>query len=54
MREPRGFEIVHTDWGSVRIIHTKAMGDVPELVWYFSIDNEENVVILHVEEYEGY
>jgi hypothetical protein len=55
MREPRGFPVVQTDWGSVRYIKTIAIqGVVPALVWLFSIDNQDNVTIFHVEEDTGY
>lgn len=53
-REPRGFDIIQTDWGSVRYVRTKRVADVPELIWQFVVDQDDNVLIVHVEECEQY
>jgi hypothetical protein len=50
--EPREFPIVETLGGSVRYIRTKKISNgVPELLWYFIIDEKEDVILVHVEEY---
>jgi hypothetical protein len=51
IREPKGFPIVECAWGSVRYIHTRAMGDVPELMWYFVIESNGDVIVTYVERY---
>lgn len=51
MREPTGFAIVEAAWGTVRYIRTKPLGSIPELIWYFCLEQNGNVVITHVEEY---
>jgi len=52
MREPAGFPIVEAAWGTVRYIRTKPAGLIPELIWYFCLEQNGNVVIHHVEEYD--
>ena len=52
-RNPYGFAAIESDWYSFRIIHTKPIGDVPALVWTFTIENEE-VTIRHVEVFEAF
>jgi hypothetical protein len=53
-RDPRGFPKIETDWGSARYIRTKKHKDIPELIWGFCIDSNDDVTIVHVEIYEGY
>ena len=53
-RNPHGFPKVETDWGSVRYIRTRKAGNVPPLLWRFTIDREGSVEIVHVEEYQDY
>ena len=48
-RNPRGFPTVECAWGSVRYARTKAVHECPPLLWYFLMDQQENVVIVHVE-----
>lgn len=54
-RNPYGFEMLETDWtAACRIAATDAVGACPKLVWQFTIDEEKNVEIHHVEEFEDY
>lgn len=48
-RDPRGFEIVECAWGSVRVARTKPRGSCPALIWYFVIDEKDDVVLVNVE-----
>jgi hypothetical protein len=51
-REPAGFPKIETEWGSVRYIRTKPIGDIPELLWYFILDASGDVTLTHVEKYD--
>jgi hypothetical protein len=49
--EPHGFGKVDTAFGSTRYVHTKPIGDIPELIWYFLIESNGDILIVHVEKY---
>jgi hypothetical protein len=51
---PYGFDRLESDWFSFRLIKTKPFRDVPPLVWVFYIEPAGDVVLDHVEEFEGY
>jgi hypothetical protein len=53
-RNPYGFPVVESDWFSARVIVTKPFLNTPSLVWTFYIEPNGDVVLDHVEEYEGY
>jgi len=53
-RNPYGFPMLESDWFSARVIATKPFRSTPALVWLFVIDENKDVVITHVEEFEGY
>jgi len=42
---------VDTDWGSIRYIRTKPYGETPSLIWYFLLEVNGDVTIIHVEKY---
>ena len=52
--EPKGFPRIESEWGSVRYIRTKPVATCPALVWWFIIEGNGDVVIVYVEEYDGY
>jgi hypothetical protein len=51
---PYGFEIFESDWFSFRVIKIKPYGNRPALVWQFYIEPTGDVILDHVEEFEGY
>ena len=53
-RNPYGFPRIESDWFSSRYIVTKPFHDTPPLVWLFYIEPTGDIVIDHVEEFEGY
>jgi hypothetical protein len=50
---PYGFEFFQNDWVTFRFAHTKPLEFVPALVVIFTIDDNGNVILEHVEESEG-
>lgn len=55
MCNPFGFDAIETDYTyQERFIVTDPIGDCPSLVWLFTIREDRNVEITHVEEYEAY
>ena len=54
MVNPYGFPRIESDFYSARYIRTKPIRDVPPLVWLFEIDANNDVILMHVEEYERY
>jgi hypothetical protein len=55
LHNPLGFENVETGlWFSARFATTKPFGRVPALAWIVLVDEDGDVTIDHVEEYEGY
>ena len=55
VHDPTGFSEIKCElWFSARYIPTKPFGRVPALVWVFVIEADGDVVIDHVEEFEGY
>jgi hypothetical protein len=54
VRNPYGFPSIQSDWYSARYIVTKPFGQVPALVWVFTIEQGGHVTIEHVELYDGY
>ena len=54
MVNPYGFSIIETDFFRARYLRTKPIRDIPSLVWLFGIDEDNNVVLHHVEEAEDY
>jgi hypothetical protein len=48
-RNPRGFPSVDCAWGSVRYARTLPIGDCPALIWYFIMDQRDDVILVHVE-----
>jgi hypothetical protein len=53
-RNPYGFPKVESDWFSARYIVTKPFEGSPALIWLFFVEANGDVVIDHVEIYEGY
>ena len=51
-RRPEGFAKVTTEWGSIRYIHTVAIGAIPELTWHFVLETNGDVTLVHVELYD--
>lgn len=55
MRNPYGCQTIETDWFAlVRFIISEPVGRCPALVWTFVIDEERNVEVVDVEEYEPF
>lgn len=50
-RKPEEFPKVEAFWGSVRFIRTKPFEGTDELIWYFVIEANGDVVLTHVEKY---
>lgn len=50
---PYGFPKFENDWTSFRYARTKGIDFIPPLVFIFSIDNNRDVVLEHVEEDPG-
>jgi len=46
---PWGFDIVECAWGSVRVARTIARDECPALIWYFLLDEREDVILVNVE-----
>jgi len=54
-RDPTGFPMVEAShFSRARFIVTKPFGAVPALVWLFVIEQDGDIVIEYVEEFEGY
>lgn len=53
LKNPYGFTKYESDFFSIRYIVTKQIGEVPPLVWLFTID-DRNVELVHVEKHEPY
>jgi hypothetical protein len=51
-RDPFGFSKFENDWTSFRYAKTKRIGIIPALVFIFSIQENGNVLLEHVEEDE--
>ena len=51
---PYDHRLIETDFYRIRYLITRPIGAVPALVWLFQIDDENNVVLTHVEESETY
>ena len=51
---PYGFPKFESDRFSFRYVITSRIGDVPALVFTFTIDDKKNVVLHHVERHEPY
>lgn len=51
---PYNFPHIESDFYNARYIITLPIGDVPALVWLFTIDADNDVTIVHVEEAEDY
>ena len=51
VRNPEEFPKVEVLWGSVRYIRTKAFRNTAELIWYFVLEENGDVLMTHVEEY---
>ena len=54
LRNPYALHKVESDWYSGRYVTTKPFRDVPALLWTIEIQTNGDVVIDHVEEFEGY
>lgn len=54
MVNPYGFPRIESDFYSARYIRTKPIRDLPGLLWLFEIDPNNDVILMHVEEYEPY
>ncbi len=53
-RNPYGFPLLESDWFTARMIATKPFRSMPALVWLFVIDENKDIVITHVQEFEDY
>jgi hypothetical protein len=51
---PFGFPVVESDFYRARYVVTIPIRDVPALIWIFEIDINNNVTLLHVEEFENH
>jgi hypothetical protein len=51
-RNPYGFNLIENDWVKVRYVVTKPTSMLPNLVVIFRIEPNNDVTLLHVEEYE--
>ena len=51
---PYDARVIETDRCRARYVVSEPKGDVPALVWTFQITDDNNVVMTHVEECEGY
>ena len=51
---PYSFPVIESDFYRGRYVTTIPIGDIPSLVWVFYIDTENNVIMVHVEEFQGY
>ena len=54
MVNPYSFPLVESDFYRARYLRTRPIRDLPSLVWLFSIDVDNNVILQHVEEFEEY
>ncbi len=54
IRNPYALPRVESDWYSARYISTKPFRGVPALVWTIEIQENGDVLIDHVEEFEDY
>ena len=54
MVNPYAFPGIESDYYRSRYVVTKAVNEIPSLVWLFDIDEHNNVVLRHVEPYENY
>ena len=54
IKNPYGFPRVESDWYFARFIVTKPYLGVPALLWTFVIEQDGDVIIEDVEEFEGY
>ncbi len=50
-RAPEGFPIVEAFFGSVRYVRTIPIKDIPELLWFFIIEENGDVTLTHVEKF---
>ena len=53
-RNPYALSRVESDWYAARYVTTMPFRDVPALLWTVEIQTNGDVVIDHVEEFEGY
>lgn len=51
---PYGFPLIESDYYRARYISTIPINDLPALIWVFTIDADNNVTLIHVEEFENY
>ena len=51
---PYGFPLIENDFTRARYVVTRPIRTVPALVWLFTIDENGNVTLDHVEEAELY
>jgi hypothetical protein len=54
MVNPYGFRLIESDFYQARYLVTNPIRDLPSLVWVFTIDPENNVILTHVEEFQDY
>jgi hypothetical protein len=54
MVNPYAFPMIESDFYRARYVPTIPIGGVPALVWIFEIDVNNNVIMIHVEEFEEY
>jgi hypothetical protein len=54
VRNPYGFPLVESDWYSARFIVTAPFHGTPALIWTIAIESNGDVVIDHVEVFDGY
>ena len=54
LRSPHNLPRVETDWYAARYVTTIPFKGSPALLWTFEIQTNGDVVIDHVEEFEGY
>ena len=54
MVNPYAFPRIESDFYSARYIRTKPIRDIPALVWLFEINPNNDVILMHVEQYEDY
>ena len=51
---PYGLPLIESDHYRARYVITIQVGDIPPLVWVFTINDQNDVVITHVERLDSY
>jgi hypothetical protein len=48
-RDPKGYDLVQCAWGSVRVARTLPRQGCPPLIWYFLLDENDDIILVNVE-----